>query len=408
MLPLRCGRCGQKDSGASGPRAWAASQWPPRATSVCVSASHSRGHCPHMAWHCRPTGPRRLGVSGPACVQAWTPDTRAAGAAASAHLSWTVTPRVGAVLRVGAPGSRAGARPAGHRSRLPAAGLTSIPTWTACAQSCLLGLGVGLPEDRAPWTVCRAPAAAQGPQCRGPAGTLWLQRGGDVHVRSGGGVSGAACSFTPSRPWSCRGPCGGLTRRGRCAPGRPPHSPSRGLAIGRAVTAPRKEQWVSLARPRSPGRTASLSQEPWAVWHRRSPGQPSPASLAQCVGVAGAPPVRTSVLHRVAVGWPRPHRVAHRSRPGNPSARGWARGSRVASHARRVTVPSRGTRGHRLHGLVAPRRHAQREKPTQRAARGSAGSRCSQPGRGRWAGRSVSVAPCRRTGSDDSPSLCHS
>lgn len=143
MLPLRCGRCGQKDSGASGPRAWAASQWPPRATSVCVSASHSRGHCPHMAWHCRPAGPRRLGVSGPACVQAWTPDTRAAGAAASAHLSWTVTPRVGAVLRVGAPGSRAGARPAGHRSRLPAAGLTSIPTWTACAQSCLLGLGWG-------------------------------------------------------------------------------------------------------------------------------------------------------------------------------------------------------------------------------------------------------------------------
>lgn len=215
-------------------------------------------------------------------------------------------------------------------------------------------------------------------------------------------------SFTPSRPWSCRGPCGGLTRRGCCAPGRPPHSPSRGLAIGRAVTAPRKEQWVSLARPRSPGRTASLSQEPWAVWHRRSPGQPSPASLAQCVGVAGAPPVRTSVLHRVAVGWPRPHRVAHRSRRGNPSARGWARGSRVASHARRVTVPSRGTRGHRLHGLVAPRRHAQREKPMQRAVRGSAGSRCSQPGRGRWAGRSVSVAPCRRTGSDDSPSLCHS
>lgn len=268
MLPLRCGRCGQKDSGASGPRAWAASQWPPRATSVCVSASHSRGHCPHMAWHCRPTGPRRLGVSGPACVQAWTPDTRAAGAAASAHLSWTVTPRVGAVLRVGAPGSRAGARPAGHRSHLPAAGLTSIPTWTACAQSCLLGLGVGLPEDRAPWTVCRAPAAAQGPRCRGPAGTLWLQRGGDVHVRSGGGVSGAACSFTPSRPWSCRGPCGGLTRRGRCAPGRPPHSPSRGLAIGRAVTAPRKEQWVSLARPRSPGRTASLSQEPWAAQPR--------------------------------------------------------------------------------------------------------------------------------------------
>lgn len=270
------------------------------------------------------------------------------------------------------------------------------------------GAWVGLPEDRAPWTMCRAPAAAQGPRCRGPAGTLWLQRGGDVHVRSGGGVSGAACSFTPSRPWSCRGPCGGLTRRGRCAPGRPPHSPSRGLAIGRAVTAPRKEQWVSLARPRSPGRTASLSQEPWAVWHRRSPGQPSPASLAQCVGVAGAPPVRTSVLHRVAVGWPWPHRVAHRSRRGNPSARGWARGSRVASHARRVTVPSRGTRGHRLHGLVAPRRHAQREKPTQRAARGSAGSRCSQPGRGRWAGRSVSVAPCRRTGSDDSPSLCHS
>lgn len=91
---------------------------------------------------------------------------------------------------------------------------------------------------------------------------------GDVHVRSGGGVSGAACSFTPSRPWSCRGPCGGLTRRGRCAPGRPPHSPSRGLAIGRAVTAPRKEQWVSLARPRSPGRTASLSQEPWAAQPR--------------------------------------------------------------------------------------------------------------------------------------------
>lgn len=75
-------------------------------------------------------------------------------------------------------------------------------------------------------------------------------------------------SFTPSQPWSCRGPCGGLTRRGRCAPGRPPHSPSRGLAIGRAVTAPRKEQWVSLARPRSPGRTASLSQEPWAAQPR--------------------------------------------------------------------------------------------------------------------------------------------
>lgn len=204
-------------------------------------------------------------------------------------------------------------------------------------------------------------------------------------------------------PWSVWGPNAAWALCARA----PPHSPSRGLAIGRAVTAPRKEQWVSLARPRSPGRTASLSQEPWAVWHRRSPGQPSPASLAQCVGVAGAPPVRTSVLHRVAVGWPRPHRVA-RSRRGNPSARGWARGSRVASHARRVTVPSRGTRGHRPHGLVAPRRHAQREKPTQRAARGSAGSRCSQPGRGRWAGRSVSVAPCRRTGSDDSPSLCHS
>lgn len=84
-------------------------------------------------------------------------------------------------------------------------------------------------------------------------------------------------SFTPSRPWSCRGPCGGLTRRGRCAPGRPPHSPSRGLAIGRAVTAPRKEQWVSLAR-----RVPQDARRP----SRRSPGQSGTA------GALGSPAPR--------------------------------------------------------------------------------------------------------------------
>lgn len=219
-----------------------------------------------MAWHCRPTGPRRLGVSGPACVQAWTPDTRAAGAAASAHLSWTVTPRVGAVLRVGAPGSRAGARPAGHRSRLPAAGLTSIPTWTACAQSCLLGLGWGCRRTGPPGRCAEPPPRPRALDAGVPQGLCGCSAEATCTSGLVEGSVGPQLHSLPALelPWSVWGPNAAWVLCARA----PPHSPSRGLAIGRAVTAPRKEQWVSLARPRSPGRTASLSQEPWAAQPR--------------------------------------------------------------------------------------------------------------------------------------------
>lgn len=160
-------------------------------------------------------------------------------------------------------------------------------------------------------------------------------------------------------PWSRRGQSGGLTWHGCCTAGHPPHSPSRGPAVGRAVMTPCKEQWVSLTHPPSPGRTVSLSQEPRAVrprvlWH------------STC-SWPWAPPVHTSALH-----CGRPHglgptarrpwaqqRCSHQPAGATPEPVAGRRGNKVASHARSVIPPSRRTRRRRLHCLDAPCRRAQ-------------------------------------------------